>query len=54
MIFDILPSRSRPSCLDIPLHDLLQKPPVSPIPSGTELEARTSFALSLPALPASP
>lgn len=26
------------SRLDVPLHDLLQKPPVSPTPSGTELE----------------
>ena len=51
MVFDNLHSHSRPSCLDIPLLDLLQKPPVSPIPSGTELEARTSFALSLPAYP---
>jgi hypothetical protein len=39
---------ARPLCLSMPLHDLLQKPPVSPIPSGTEVEARTSFALSLP------
>jgi hypothetical protein len=39
---------SQPLCLSMPLHDLLQKPPVSPIPSGTEVEARTSFALSLP------
>ena len=39
---------AQPLCLSMPLHDLLQKPPVSPIPSGTEVEARTSFALSLP------
>ena len=39
---------ARPLCLSMPLHDLLQKPPVSSIPSGTEVEARTSFALSLP------
>jgi hypothetical protein len=39
------------SRLDVPLHALLQKPPVSPTPSGTELEARTSLALSLPAFP---
>src|ERR1700732_312354 len=39
---------AQPPCLNIPLHDLLQKPPVSSIPSGTEVEARTSFALSLP------
>lgn len=44
-----LPALSTQSpCLNMPLHDLLQKPPVSPIPSGTEVEARTSFALSLP------
>ena len=44
-----LPALSaRPLCLSMPLHDLLQKPPVSSIPSGTEVEARTSFALSLP------
>jgi hypothetical protein len=39
------------SRLDVPLHDLLQKPPVSPTPSGTELEVQTSLALSLPAFP---
>src|ERR1700693_4105947 len=42
---------ARPLCRSMPLHDLLQKPPVSPTPSGTEVEARTSFALSLPAFP---
>jgi hypothetical protein len=39
---------AQPLCLSMALHYLLQKPPVSPIPSGTEVEARTSFALSLP------
>src|SRR5580704_3065526 len=39
---------AQPLFLSMPLHDLLQKPPVSPIPSGTEVEAPTSFVLSLP------
>src|SRR5580700_2743757 len=48
----MLPSLlAQSSRLVVPLHDLLQKPPVSPTPSGTEVEARTSFALSLPAFP---
>jgi hypothetical protein len=48
----MLPSLlAQSSRLDVRLHELLQKPPVSPTPSGTEVEARTSFALSLPAFP---
>ena len=39
---------AQPLCLSKALHYLLQKPTVSPIQSGTEVEARTSFALSLP------
>jgi hypothetical protein len=42
---------AQPFRLDMPLHDLLQKPPVSPTPSGTEPEAQTSLALPLPAFP---
>jgi hypothetical protein len=37
--------------LHLPLHNLLPKPPVSPIPSGAEREAQTSLALPLPAFP---
>lgn len=40
---------AQPFRLDVPFHDLLQKPPDSPTPSGTELEAQTSLALSVPA-----
>jgi hypothetical protein len=48
----MLPSLlAQSSRLVVPLHELLQKPPVSPTPSGTEVEARTSFVLSLPAFP---
>jgi hypothetical protein len=42
---------AQPFRLDMPLHDLLQKPPDSSAPSGTELEAQTSLALSLPTFP---
>src|SRR5579862_7561200 len=44
----------QPFRLDVPLHDLLKKPPTSPEPVGTEQKFRISLALPSPVFPQHP
>ena len=45
---------AHPYRLDVPLHDLLKKPPASPTPAGAEKEFRISRPLPSPVFPQQP
>ena len=45
---------AQPYRLDVPLHDLLKKPPASPKPAGAEKEFRISLPLPSPVFPQHP